>query len=337
MKALVYEGPRQMVIRDVPVPSLQPDEILVRVTYSGICGSELSGFEGKNSLRKPPLIMGHEFSGKIESIGSVARQSYPAYSLGQPVTVNPLIVCGHCAYCTRDRSNLCANRRLMSASLPGSNAQFVAVRADAVYPLPGDMPLTTSALAEPAACAIHLAQIVPPAETALVVGAGPIGLLTIQALHLRGFNTIYCADLNPERLAMAEMLGALPVQLSDNFRQRVDVTVDAVGTRATRKACQDAIRTGGSIIWVGLHDQFAELDVNDMVRREISCYGSFGYTPANFVQALDLLHHRQIRLEAAWTRIEPLENGPACFEELLHGSSVAKIWLMPWSTNWSNG
>lgn len=333
MKALVYEGPRQMVIRDVPVPTLKPDEVLVRVAYSGICGSELSGYEGRNALRKPPLIMGHEFSGTIEAIGDAVKASYPEWSVGKRVTANPLISCGSCAYCRSDRPQLCPNRRLLSASLPGSNAHFVAVRADAVYPLPDDLSLSVSALTEPAACAVHAARMVQPLQSALVAGAGPIGLLAIQALQNRGFSTIYCADLNAERLSMAEALGGVPALLNNSFRDCVDVALDAVGTVETRRACLSATQAGGSVIWIGLHQQFAELDINDMIRREITCYGSFAYTQADFAEALDLLHRGKLRLDPAWTRIEPLENGTSCFEELLHGSSVAKIWLTPWDIN----
>jgi threonine dehydrogenase-like Zn-dependent dehydrogenase len=207
------------------------------------------------------------------------------------------------------------------------------VRADAVYSLPDDISLTVSALTEPAACTVHAARLVQPSQTALVVGAGPIGLLAIQALQNRGFTTIYCADLNTERLAMAEALGAAPAVLDNSFRDRVDVALEAVGTVDTRRACLLATRAGGSVVWIGLHQQFAELDINDMIRREITCYGSFAYTKADFAQALEMLHRGQMRLDPAWTRIEPLEMGTSCFEELLDGSSVAKIWLTPWEVN----
>jgi len=329
MKALVYEGPLQMAVRDVPVPSIQPDEVLIRVAYSGICGSELSGYEGKNALRKPPLIMGHEFTGTLEAIGDSARTSYPLLTPGGRVTANPLISCGKCVYCQSNRPQLCPNRLLLSASLPGSNAQLVAVRADAVLPLPDTLELTTGALTEPAACAVHSANLIALAETALVVGAGPIGLLVIQALQQRGFENIYCADLNAERLSMAESLGAVPAELGDQFRERVDVALDAVGATATRQKSIQATRAGGSVVWIGLHERFSELDINDTIRREITCYGSFAYTHADFSEALELLHQGRLHLDKAWTRVEPLENGADCFEELLHGSNVAKIWLRP--------
>src|ERR1044071_427271 len=112
MSALVYEAPLQMNMRKVSVPDLQPDEALIRVAYSGICGSELSGYEGKNSLRKPPLIMGHEFSGHIEAIGgAVARADL---KVGAAVTANPLVSCRQCRYCLSGKQQLCQNRKLLS-------------------------------------------------------------------------------------------------------------------------------------------------------------------------------------------------------------------------------
>ncbi|HEY9528024.1 MAG TPA: alcohol dehydrogenase catalytic domain-containing protein, partial [Anaerolineales bacterium] len=148
MSALVYEAPLQMNMRQVPIPVIQPDEALIRVAYSGICGSELSGYEGKNSLRKPPLIMGHEFSGHIVAIGGAVDR--PELKVGAAVTANPLVNCRQCRYCLSGKQQLCPDRKLLSAHLPGSNAEFVAIRADALFLIPSEISLVTAALAEPA-------------------------------------------------------------------------------------------------------------------------------------------------------------------------------------------
>lgn len=331
MAALVYEGPRQMVMRQVPIPQIASDEVLIRVVYSGICGSELSGYEGKNSLRQPPLIMGHEFSGHIEEIGSLAAGYRPELSIGMAVTANPLISCNRCGYCLRGLHQLCPNRKLLSASLPGSNAQYVAVRCDAVYPVPHELSLTDAALVEPAACAVHAAALASPSpdDRGLVVGAGPIGLLTIQALADRGLKTIYCADLNPQRLQIAQDIGAIPATFDDLANDPVDIALDAVGASAVRQGCVRVTRAGGKIIWIGLHDAESSLPVNDLVRREVTTIGAFAYRPHDFKNALQSLAQKRFQLKSEWTRIEPLENGAACFEELLRGASVAKIWLTP--------
>src|SRR6185295_10711102 len=233
MSALVYEAPRQMNMRQLPIPVLEPDEALIRVAYSGICGSELSGYEGKNSLRKPPLVMGHEFSGHIEAIGSAVDR--PELKVGAAVTANPLVSCRQCRYCLSRKQHLCTNRKLLGAHLPGSNAEFVAIRADALFLIPPELPLTMAASVEPAACALHAAALATPApdEQGLVVGAGPIGLMVIQALTDRGINQVFCIDLNAERLAMAERLGAVPTTFELLASEPVDIVVDAVGASAT--------------------------------------------------------------------------------------------------------
>lgn len=328
MHALVYEAPHAMPIRIIPLPTPQPDEVRIRVAYSGICGSELSGYLGKNALRKPPLIMGHEFSGWIDAIGTnMARADL---SVGQPVTANPLLSCGLCGACLDGRQNLCAERKLISAALPGSNAEYLTVRASAVHPLPADLPLTTGALVEPAACAVRTAKLAQPTpeSAVLVAGAGPIGLLTIQALKDRGAKTIYVAETNPRRLEMAVSLGALPTTL-DEARKSVEIAIDAVGVPSVRAGCIAAVRAGGRVVWVGLHDATATLDVNDMIRREIVSVGSFAYTALDFADALRALSAGRLHLPAAWTLIEPLERGAACFEALLGGAATAKIWLKP--------
>jgi threonine dehydrogenase-like Zn-dependent dehydrogenase len=330
MKALVYDAPYQMTVHDVPQPTIAPHEVLVKVAYSGICGSELSGFEGKNSLRKPPLIMGHEFSGTIAEIGQQAAADCPDLQVGTRVTANPLVTCGQCDYCLSGHQQLCPKRKLLSAALPGSNAEYVVITATNVLVLPDNIAMTTASLTEPTACAVHSARLAAPQpnQTALVVGAGPIGLLTIQALAPYGLKAIYCADLNAERLAMVESLGAVPVNLKD-WNGSVDIAVDAVGANSTRASCIKFVRSGGRVVWVGLHDAESPLPINDIIRREVACFGSFGYTPLDFKAALQGLASGQYALKSEWTRVEPLNAGKACFEELLKGSSVAKIWLQP--------
>lgn len=329
MAALVYEGPRQLILRQTPIPVPRPDEVLIRVVYSGICGSELSGYKGESSIRRPPLIMGHEFSGTIEHIGgAVSREDL---AVGMPVTANPLLSCTRCRYCLSGRQHLCPDRQLLSASLPGSNAAFVAIRADAVSPVPPAVSLTTAALAEPTACAIHAAVLAAPEpdERGLVVGAGPIGLLVLQALMDRGLHQVFCIDLNQDRLAMAEKLGALPATFDALASDPVDFVVDAVGASATRQGSARAVKTGGRIVWIGLHEGDTTLPVNDFIRREISTFASYAYTPVDFHNAINALAENRILLDAEWTRSEPLKNGSACFDDLLGGSAISKIWLMP--------
>ena len=128
---------------------------------------------------------------------------------------------------------------------------------------------------------------------------------------------------------MAEKLGAIPGTFESLASQPTDIVVDAVGASATRQGCAGVVRSGGRIVWIGLHEPETALPVNDFIRREITTYGSFAYTPIDFEDALQALAQKRIALENAWTQIEPLENGAACFERLLHGAPISKIWLTP--------
>jgi threonine dehydrogenase-like Zn-dependent dehydrogenase len=273
--------------------------------------------------------MGHEFSGHIEAIGSAVDR--PELNLGAAVTANPLVSCRQCRYCLSGKQQLCPQRKLLGAHIPGSNAEYVAIRADALFLIPTELSLATAALVEPAACAVHAAALAAPApdEQALVVGVGPIGLMVIQALADRGIHQVFSIDLNAERLAMAEKLGAIPGTFDSLASQPLDIVVDAVGASATRQGCARLVRSGGRIVWIGLHEPDTLLPVNDFIRREITTYGSFAYTPIDFEDALQALAQKRIMLEEAWTQIEPLENGMDCFEKLLHGAPISKIWLTP--------
>lgn len=339
MKALVYEAPEEMNLRSLPVPTPGPDEVLVRVAYSGICGSELSGFLGQNSLRKPPLVFGHELSGWVESVGSGVPASAGLHP-GLAVTANPLITCGGCEYCETGRHQLCQRRLLLGAHLPGCNAEFVAIPASAVLPLPESMSLRVAAMVEPAACAVHAVELsgAGPTSSALVVGAGPIGLFILQGLEQYGVQQRYVTDLNPARLAMAVESGAIPVEagpegLGEALRRLtsgrgVDISVDAVGAPQTRQSCLSATAAGGHVMLVGLHSDETSLPLNTAIRSEIRLSGVFGYTPAAFRTALAWLAEGRIGLTEGVV-VAPLADGPKWYARLVAGDPAAKVLLAP--------
>jgi len=337
MRALVYEAPRVLQLRDVPDPVPGPDEVVIAVAYSGVCGSELSGYLGENELRRPPLVFGHEFSGLIEAVGAEVSGRFWR---GQPVTVNPLICCQRCRLCLGGQPHLCPHRRLLSASLPGSNAEFVAVPASAVYPLPPSMPLDVAALTEPAACAVRAVRLADPHpwQVALVVGMGPLGLLIVQALRQRGVQRILAVERNSHRLRVAETLGVVAFRSGESVATwtrahldlaGVDIAIDAVGSTATRRLCLETVAAGGRVVFFGLHDPESTLPVNGIVRREVTCTGSFAYTPDDFSTALRWLHERTLTLPGRIVTA-PLEEGPVWFERLLAGDTdVVKVFLQP--------
>lgn len=341
MKALVWEGPSIMNMREVPEPSPADDEVVLRVAYAGICGSELSGYLGHNALRKPPLIMGHEFAGEIVAMGTNAQNINPDVRDGARVTVNPLQYCGECEFCTRGLNQLCVRRKLIGAARPGAFTEYVSVPANLVLPLPDGMTLETGALTEPVAVGVRMAEMMGDVrdENVLVVGAGPIGLLALQALKLHGARRIFISDLDPERLAMGAALGgeALNPRETDivqTVREATDglgavASVDAVGTGGTRAQAIAATRSTGTVVLTGLHEEASTMPVADVIRREINLRGVFAYTPENFSAALDHLAREEMHL-APWIVHAPLAEGGAWFERLIHApGNVAKVLLIP--------
>lgn len=341
MKTLVWEAPRVMALRDQPVPIPAAGEVLVKVAFAGICGSELSGYLGHNALRVPPLVMGHEFSGTLAEITPEAKERFPQLAPGQMVTVNPLWYDGTCEYCQRGDTQLCISRKLVGAHRPGAYAEFVAVPAEVIVPLPLGMSLRTGALTEPVACSVRIGELAGrlDGDSALVVGAGPIGLLALQALQTQGAARVFISDLDEERLKMGAALGGAAlnpreVDVVQTVREEtqgrgVAVSVDCVGSAVTRKQCVQATRSGGALILSGLHEETSAMPAAEIIRRELVVRGSFSYSRANFVEALRRLEHEEVHLDP-WIVEAPLEEGGKWFDRLIDApGNVAKVLLVP--------
>jgi threonine dehydrogenase-like Zn-dependent dehydrogenase len=327
-------------IREMPEPEPGLDEVLIKVAYSGICGSELGGYLGENSLRHPPLVMGHEFSGEIVGLGSNAAHHKPGLAVGQQVTVNPLIHCGWCRACLAGRFNLCRSREILGIHRPGSFADLVKAPAALVYPLPPSMSLEHAALAEPAGCAVRAVRLggCAPGTSLLVTGLGPIGLLVALVARTFGVTEIFATDTDPDWRMSGEQLGFLVLNpLEDDViaatqaatgNLGVDAAIDAVGLTVTRRQCIDAVARGGRVIFVGLHEADSEIQGNDIIRKETRIEGSFAYAPLDFDEAFNWLSDGHIQKLDPWLIKAPLGEGQGCFERLLSKPGpVAKILL----------
>lgn len=337
MKALIWEAPSKAVMSNIDLPQISAEDILVRVGHAGICGSELSSYLGHNSLRVPPLIMGHEFAGEIVEVGSKVSN----LKAGQLVTVNPLWYCGDCAYCKRGLNQLCMNRRLLGAHFPGAYAEYISVPAKLALPLPDGMSTRIGALTEPVGCGVRIGEIAGEVagKDCLIIGAGPIGLLALQALKLKGAARVYVAEIDTHRLKMAETLGAIPIQPKETdtvetIKEATDgmgvaVSVDAVGTALTRDQCLKSTHATGTMIVSGLHEETSALNIAGIIRSEITVKGAFAYSPANFATALDLLAEGKIQLDP-WIIESPLHEGGKWFDRLIESpGNVSKVLLVP--------
>ena len=335
MEALVWLGPRKMEIQRVAVPELRSGEVLVTVDVAGICGSELSGYLGQNSLRVPPLVMGHEAAGEIIEVtqGTFADGS-PARA-GTRVTFNPLVTCGECDRCRAGLTNLCRQRQLIGVHRPGAFAQFVAVPAPQCHPLPIDCSETIASLTEPLACSLRAVKLtqVHCEQSLLILGAGPIGLFALIAARAKGIQHIYVSDLSESRLAVARQWGASETMnaqkqdvlatLQEIAPTGVDTVIDAIGANVTRAQAIQAVVPGGTVVCIGLHEEVSSLSVNYLVRQEITLRGSFGYDQGDFKCALDFLTHGLLQSGTDWLEERPLALGPSSFAELVDDKVAA--------------
>jgi L-iditol 2-dehydrogenase len=325
MKALVYPSWDTLELQDVPEPVPRPGEVVVRVAAAGICGSELEGFATRSPRRTPPLIMGHEFCGEVALLG----EGVAGYRRGERVVVNSVISCGRCEECRDGQTHLCREREVFGMKRPGGFAELCAVPAATLLPLPEKVSPLQGALVEPLANGVHALSLVSQRlpETVLVIGAGTIGLMTLQVAKTLGAFRLLCADTNERRLEVAHRLGAEPVinprkedlvgAVREFTRGRgADLVVDAVGAAETRSAALAASRPGGEVVWLGLHDDPTGLSGFDVVLGERKITGSYAVTPRDLRVAIGLFAHGKIEI-APWVRPFPLSEGARVFRELV--------------------
>jgi len=343
MKALLLSQYRHLEIADVPSPVPAPDEVLIQVSACGICGSDVHGYDGSSGRRIPPIVMGHEAAGIVAAIGKDVSK----VEEGDRVTFDSTVFCGACAFCRRGEINLCDNRNVLGVSCgdyrrAGAFAEFVAVPERIVYPLPKSMPYPHAAMLEAVSVALHAVSLsqVKNGQSALVFGAGMIGLLTMQALRVAGCANVYVADVDASRLKLASMLGAtttlqatgadLVGNISDlTKRQGVDIAIEAVGINETVTASVNCVRKGGTVTLVGNIAPEVTLPLQKVVTRQIRMQGSCA-SAGEYPQAIALVSTGKIQVEPLITAIAPLEEGPRWFERLYaREPNLMKIVLTP--------
>jgi len=325
MRALFYPAFDRLEIAAVAVTPPRPDEVRLKVAACGICGSELETFKHRSPRRTPPLVMGHEFCGIIAETGAEVRD----WAVGARVVSNSLVPCGRCVRCRRGDTHLCAERQIFGMHRPGAFAEYVNVPARCLIPWPANLPAEAAALAEPMANGIHVVRLTQdrPAATALVIGAGPIGLFCQQALQTLRGSRVIVADLSPARLAVAKKLGAIrvvnpreedvaKVLQAETEGEGADLTVDAVGGAVTKRTALEALRPGGASVWIGLHENTVPVDTYNITLPERVVFGTYAATIAELRQALDLMAAGRVDA-LSWVQRFPLADGVTAFNRML--------------------
>ena len=336
MKALMYRGPWKMPVEELDEPAPTAGKVVVDVQAVGICGSDVHGFTGSSGRRTPGIVMGHEFAGTISELGPEVE----GYAVGDGVVVMPLysVAAGVDPY----PLNLSPHRRLTGMNEHGAYAQRVAVRAAQLFPKPAGLSWQRAALCEPMAVTLHAARITPinPMQKVAVIGAGPIGLLTMLAARLKGAGTVIVVDRSVHRLELAEELGADAVINVDGtdadaaIREMtgggVDVAFEAVGISSTARLSVEVTRNGGNITWIGNNAPMIEVDMQSIVTREMSVRGSYGFDETDFAAAIEALSSGRLNVDPLVEEIAPLEDGPEIFRSLAAGENdLVKIILKP--------
>jgi (R,R)-butanediol dehydrogenase/meso-butanediol dehydrogenase/diacetyl reductase len=285
MKAAVIRGVRDVEVSEVPVPVPEAGEVLIKVRYCGICGSDVEAY--LTGMYERELIIGHEFSGEVIEVG----EGVYGWAEGDRVTVNGVIPCGRCWFCHRNMASLCEDLYMPGITHNGAMAEYVKVPAKGLHPLPNGVSFRQAAIVDPMACALHGVRLsrLMPGDRVLVLGAGPIGLLALQCAYLAGAREVYVSEISPKRAELARKLGALAVfdPRRDNLHVSLDELTEGMGVdivfvcAGVPVVFQEAItlvRRGGKIVALGICGEPVEADFMTIVMNELSIKGGYcGY------------------------------------------------------------
>jgi len=343
MKSLLLSAYNQLEIADFPAPEVNAGEVLVRVAACGICGSDVHGYDGSSGRRIPPIVMGHEAAGTVAAVGAGVK----GYVVGDRVTFDSTVYCGACAWCERGDVNLCDNRQVIGVSCGdyrrhGAFAEYVAVPEHILYHLPDNLSFAEAAMLEATSVALHAVRVsqVKGEETALVIGAGMIGLLTLQAARALGCGRVMITDVDASRLSLAKEVGAEEIlhasgaELVAEVLKRtegrgVDLAYEAVGRSETVNAAIDCTKKGGTVTLIGNIQPEVTLPLQKVVTRQLRLQGSCA-SAGEYPQAIELIADGAIKVTPLITAIAPLEEGPRWFSRLhAHEPNLMKVILTP--------
>jgi L-iditol 2-dehydrogenase len=343
MDALLLKEYMDLQMVQMPVPEIGPDDVLVRVRACGICGSDVHGLDGSTGRRLPPLVMGHEAAGEVAQTGANVHD----LKIGDRVTFDSTIYCGNCFFCSRGEINLCDNRQVLGVSpgeyrRHGAFAEYVSVPRRIMYRLPETLTYEQAALIEAVSVAVHAVNLtpMPMGSSAVVVGSGMIGLLTVQALRAAGCTRVIAIDVEDSRLEVARGMGATATinskagqadgavrELTDG--RGADVAIECVGATDPIRTAIQCVRKGGSVTLVGNVSPKVELPLQLVVSRQIRVQGSCA-SCGEYPASIELMASGAIRVDSMISAVAPLGEGRQWFDRLYHKEpNLMKVILRP--------
>jgi len=336
VRAALFYGKHDLRVEDIPIPTIAPDEVLIRVAFCGICGSDVHTFEGMqmNIHNRPPgpRVIGHEVSGVVAEIGSAVTTC----RVGEEVACIPWVVCGNCAYCRKGLVNHCTSKKLLG----GAMAEYVVAPQGSVYPLPPGVTLKRAVLSEPISCCVWAVDLGQPqsGSAVAIIGAGAMGLVLLLLGQHGGAAQTIVSEPNPIRRALAESLGATVAvnPREQDLAQAVksasnglgaDVAFEAVGHPSTVQDAIRIVRNAGTVVLVGVTDPAATLPLSpyEVYQRELTIKGCLTRR-LSFDRALRWLP--TLNLDPIITHVFPLSDAATAMEHARLGKG-GKIVIAP--------
>jgi L-iditol 2-dehydrogenase len=343
MNALLLKQYMHLEMVEMPVPEIGPDDVLVKVRACGICGSDVHGLDGKTGRRIPPLVMGHEAAGEVVETGA----NVDDLRAGDRVTFDSTVYCGRCFYCLRGEQNLCDQREVLGVSpgpyrRHGAFAEYVSVPRRIMYRLPEALSYEQAALIEAVSVAVHAVSLTPVrlGDTAVVVGSGMIGLLTVQAAKNAGCTRIIAVDPDEGRLQLALGAGATDTvnpktaNAEEAIRELTggrgaDIALECVGATDPIRTAIGGVKKGGAVTLVGNVSPDINLPLQSVVTRQIRLQGSCA-SNGEYPACIDLMARGAIRVDQLISAVAPLAEGPSWFDRLYrHEPNLMKVILRP--------
>jgi L-iditol 2-dehydrogenase len=322
MKQVVLQAPQDVRVVEAPRPDPGPDELLIAIARVGICGSDLHAYHGQHPFIELPVVPGHEFSGTVVKVGPAVADCAP----GQRVTVEPSLVCGVCYNCTHGRYNICEQLRVIGCQTTGAMAEYLSVPAAKTVLLPENVSWDQAALVEPLAVGVHAVRVasISPGARILVMGAGTIGLMVLQAAKAMGAGPVMITDLMDDRLELACRLGVdaavnpsrgkLEQAVEKTFGvDGADVIVECVGVAATVRDAVRIARKGTRIVLAGVFEQEVPVNLGLVQDRELELVGTLMYAGDDFQLALRFLQEGTVAAEPIISHHFPLEQAAQAF------------------------
>lgn len=338
MRALVYNSPKNISVQDVPVPEIGATDVLIKIKYCGVCGTDIHIYNGEGGAFAvtPPLIMGHEFSGLVEKVGAKVKKVKP----GDLVSVDPNNMCGECYYCKTALQQFCENVIGTGTTIDGGFAQYNVASEKQVFKFKEGTDPLDAAMAEPVSCCVHGIDLcnIKSGDEVLVIGGGPIGLIMLQLAKMAGASKTILSEPIAEKRAVAEKLGAdltvnpleedVQAILKENCKN-ISTVIECVGNIHTINNAIQWAGKGATVMMFGLTgpDQVINLKPDSVFKKELKLTSSF-INPYTFQRAVSILESGKLNVKDTISYIVELEDCVKVFEDTKYrttGKAVIKL------------